>query len=90
MWNLNLVTFFTTLGNEVRAWSITKGTNAHRAAGKVHSDIEKGFIKAEVISFNDFITAGSMHSAREKGLLRLEGKSYEVNDGDIINFRFNL
>jgi GTP-binding protein YchF len=87
---LGLVTFFTTVGDEVRAWSITKGTNAHKAAGKVHSDIERGFIKAEVISFDDFISARNIQSAREKGLLRLEGKSYEVKDGDIINFRFHV
>jgi ribosome-binding ATPase len=87
---LGLITFFTTAGDEVKAWSIQKGITAHRAAGKVHTDIEKGFIKAEVISFDDFISAGNMHSAREKGILRLEGKSYEVKDGDIINFRFNV
>lgn len=87
---LGLITFFTTLGNEARAWSIRRGTPALKAAGKVHSDIERGFIKAEVISFDDFIAAGSLHAAREKGKLRLEGKTYEVNDGDIISFRFNV
>jgi ribosome-binding ATPase YchF (GTP1/OBG family) len=60
------------------------------AAGKIHSDIERGFIRAEVISYEDFISSGSMHTAREKGFLRLEGKTYEVQDGDIINFRFNV
>jgi ribosome-binding ATPase YchF (GTP1/OBG family) len=60
------------------------------AAGKIHSDIERGFIRAEVISYKDFIASGGMHAAREKGLLRLEGKTYEVQDGDIINFRFNV
>jgi ribosome-binding ATPase YchF (GTP1/OBG family) len=60
------------------------------AAGKVHSDIERGFIRAEVISYKDFISSGSMQTAKEKGILRLEGKTYEVKDGDIINFRFNV
>ncbi len=87
---LGFISFFTYVGDEVRAWTITKGTNAHKAAGKVHSDIERGFIRAEVISFDDFISTGSMHAARDKGLLRIEGKTYEVKDGDIINFRFNV
>jgi GTP-binding protein YchF len=87
---LGLMSFFTYAGDEVRAWTITKGMNALKAAGKVHSDIERGFIRAEVISFDDFISAGSIHTAREEGLLRLEGKTYEVKDGDIINFRFNV
>lgn len=87
---LGLITFFTTVGDELRAWSIKKGTNALKAAGKIHSDIEKGFIKAEVISYDDFIAVGNMSSAKEKGLLRLEGKTYEIKDGDIVNFRFNV
>ncbi|OGW38552.1 MAG: redox-regulated ATPase YchF [Nitrospirae bacterium RBG_13_39_12] len=87
---LGLISFFTYVGDEVRAWTMTKGQNAQKAAGKVHSDIERGFIRAEVISFDDFISAGSIHVAREKGVLRLEGKGYEVDDGDIINFRFNI
>jgi GTP-binding protein YchF len=87
---LGLISFFTYVGDEVKAWTITKGTNAQRAAGKVHSDIERGFIRAEVVSFDDFISAGNIHAAKEKGLLRLEGKTYEVRDGDIINFRFNV
>ena len=87
---LGLVSFFTYAGDEVRAWTIPKGSGAQRAAGKVHSDIEKGFIRAEVISFEEFLTVETMHHAREKGLLRLEGKTYEVKDGDIINFRFNV
>jgi GTP-binding protein YchF len=87
---LGLISFFTYVGDEVRAWTIAKGTNALKAAGKVHSDIERGFIRAEVISFADFISIGGIHAAREKGLLRLEGKTYEVKDGDIINFRFNV
>jgi len=87
---LGLISFFTYVGDEVKAWTITKGTNALKAAGKIHSDIERGFIRAEVISFSDFISLGSLHAAKEKGLLRLEGKTYEVKDGDIINFRFHV
>lgn len=87
---LGLISFLTVGEDEVRAWTITKGTNAHRAAGKIHSDIERGFIRAEVISYDDFISCGSMAAARDKGLLRLEGKTYEVRDGDIVNFRFNV
>lgn len=87
---LGLISFLTCGEDEVRAWTIKKGTNAQQAAGKIHSDIERGFIRAEVINFNDFISLGSMSVAREKGLLRLEGKTYEVKDGDIINFRFNV
>lgn len=87
---LGYISFFTYAGDEVRAWTLTKGLNAQKAAGKVHSDIERGFIRAEVISFEDFMSLGSMQAAREKGLLRLEGKAYEVKDGDLINFRFNV
>jgi hypothetical protein len=87
---LDLISFFTYTGEEVRSWSIKKGITAQKSAGKVHSDIERGFIRAEVISFEDFVKAGNMHAAREKGLLRLEGKTYEVKDGDIIHFRFNV
>jgi hypothetical protein len=87
---LGFISFFTYAGDEVRAWTITKGTSAQKASGKVHSDMEKGFIRAEVISFDDFISAGSIHALREKGLLRLEGKTYEVKDGDVINFMFNI
>jgi GTP-binding protein YchF len=87
---LGLISFFTYVGDEVKAWTIPKGTNALKAAGKIHSDIEKGFIKAEVVSFEDFLSSGSIHAAKEKGFLRLEGKTYEVKDGDIINFRFNV
>jgi len=88
--HLGLISFLTVGKNEVRAWTIRKGTTAHKAAGKIHSDLERGFIRAEVISYNDFIEAGSMAEARERGLLRLEGKDYIVQDGDIINFRFNV
>ncbi len=87
---LGLISFLTSGEDEVRAWTIRKGMNAQKAAGKIHSDIERGFIRAEVIFFDDFISCGSMSAARDKGLLRLEGKSYEVRDGDIINFRFNV
>jgi GTP-binding protein YchF len=87
---LGLISFLTVGEDEVRAWTIKKGTNAQKAAGKVHSDIERGFIRAEVVSFDDFISSGGMHPAREKGLLRLEGKTYIVKDGDIIDFRFNV
>lgn len=87
---LGLISFLTTGEDEVRAWTITKGTSAQKAAGKIHSDIERGFIRAEVAGYDDFIADGSTAAAREKGHLRLEGKTYEVKDGDIINFRFNV
>jgi ribosome-binding ATPase YchF (GTP1/OBG family) len=87
---LGLVTFYTTVSSELRAWTVTQGTPAPKAAGKIHSDMEKGFIRAEVTSFSDFVTCGSEHSAREKGLLRSEGKDYLIQDGDIIHFRFNV
>lgn len=87
---LGLISFLTSGEDEVRAWTISRGMNAQRAAGKIHSDIERGFIRAEVVAYDDFISHGSMAAAREKGLLRLEGKTYEVRDGDIINFRFNV
>lgn len=87
---LGLISFLTAGEDEVRAWTIRKGTTAQKAAGKIHSDIERGFIRAEVVSFEDFMAQGGMAGAREKGLLRLEGKGYDVKDGDIINFRFNV
>lgn len=87
---LNLVSFLTVGEDEVRAWTVYGGTSAKMAAGKIHSDIEKGFIRAEIISFDDFKAVGSMSSAKQAGLLRLEGKTYIVQDGDIINFRFNV
>jgi len=86
---LNLQTFITAGEKEVRAWTITKGTKAPQAAGVIHTDFEKGFIKAEVVSYEDFITAGSWAASREKGTARLEGKDYVVQDGDIMVFRFN-
>lgn len=87
---LGLISFFTVGEDEVRAWTIRKDTPAVRAAGKIHSDIERGFIKAEVISYDAFMRAGTMAKAKEQALLRLEGKDYVVQDGDIINFRFNV
>ncbi len=86
---LNLRTYITAGEKEVRAWTITKGTKAPAAAGVIHSDFEKGFIKAEVVSYNDFVSSGSWANAREKGAVRLEGKDYIVQDGDIMIFRFN-
>ncbi len=74
----------------MKAWTIKKGTTAHRAAGKIHSDIERGFIRAEVVKYSDLRDLGSMARVKEKGLYRLEGKDYIVQDGDIINFRFNI
>ncbi len=87
---LDLVTFYTTVSSELRAWTVTKGTPAPKAAGKIHSDMERGFIRAETISFDDFIACGSEQLAKEKGLLRSEGKEYLVQDGDIIHFRFHV
>ncbi len=88
--HLGLISFFTVVQQEVRAWTIKRGTTALNAAGKIHTDMQRGFIKAEVINYEDFISVGSMAEARKRGLLRLEGKSYEVRDGDIITFRFNI
>lgn len=87
---LGLNTFFTAGVKEVRAWTITQGTKAPQAAGVIHSDFERGFIRAEVVSYEDLLAAGSMAQARENGKLRLEGKEYVVQDGDIIHFRFNV
>ncbi len=87
---LGLISFLTAGEDEVRAWTISKGTEAQKAAGKIHSDIERGFIRAEIVAYNDFMLFGTMAGAREKGLVRLEGKTYQVKDGDIINFRFNV
>ena len=87
---LNQISFFTVGSDEVKAWSITADTPAVEAAGRVHSDIEKGFIRAETLSFENLNTCGSYKEARKAGLVRLEGKGYKVKDGDIINFRFNL
>ena len=73
-----------------RAWTITKGTKAPQAAGKIHSDFERGFIRAEVVNYKDLLDCGSYNAAKEKGLVRLEGKDYVVQDGDVILFRFNV
>ena len=87
---LDLITFFTANENELRAWTVSKGALAPQAAGKVHSDMERGFIRAEVISCDDLVAAGSMKEAKDHGLMRLEGKEYVVNDGDIMYFRFQV
>ena len=87
---LGLMSFLTAGEPEVRAWTIKKGTKAPQAAGKIHSDIERGFIKADVVSYDDLINAGSMVTAREKGLVRSEGKEYIMQDGDIVLFKFNV
>lgn len=87
---LGLMSFLTAGEKEVRAWTIKKGSKAPQAAGKIHTDFEKGFIKAETVSFDDLISAGSYQKAKEKGLVRIEGKDYVVQDGDIMLFRFNV
>jgi len=88
---LNLVTFFTTTGGrEVRAWTVVQGSSAWEAAGKIHTDMQRGFIRAEVISCEALLAAGSMAAAREKGLIRLEGRDYVIQDGDVVHFRFNV
>ena len=87
---LGLITFYTVVGKEIRAWTIPRRTPCARAAGKIHSDMERGFIKAEVINFDDFASCGSEAAAREKGLIRMEGRDYLVQDGDILRIRFNV
>ena len=87
---LGLISYLTAGKPEVRAWTITKGTKAPQAAGKIHSDFERGFIRAEVIAFDDLMACGSMAAAKEKGLVRSEGKEYVMQDGDIVLFRFNV
>ena len=87
---LGLMSFLTAGEKEVRAWTIKKGTKAPQAAGKIHSDFEKGFIKAEVVSFDDVVEGGSFLKAKEKGKVRIEGKDYTVQDGDVMLFRFNV
>jgi hypothetical protein len=86
---LGLISFLTAGKQEVRAWTIKQGTKAPQAAGKVHTDMEKGFIKAEVSAFTDIDTCGSINAAKEKGLVRIEGKEYVFKDGDVVLFRFN-
>ncbi|MBQ8612695.1 MAG: redox-regulated ATPase YchF [Ruminiclostridium sp.] len=87
---LGLISFLTAGPTEVRAWTITKGTKAPQAAGKIHTDFEKGFIRAEIVAFDDLVAHGGMNGAKEKGLVRLEGKEYVMNDGDVVVFRFNV
>lgn len=87
---LGLISYLTAGKPEVRAWTITRGTKAPQAAGKIHSDFEKGFIRAEVVAFDDLMACGSMNAAKEKGLVRSEGKEYVMQDGDIVLFRFNV
>ena len=87
---LGLISYLTAGEQEVRAWTIVNGTKAPGAAGKIHTDFEKGFIKAEVISYEELVANGSMLQAKEKGLVRIEGKDYVVKDGDVMLFRFNV
>ena len=87
---LSLISFLTAGEDECRAWPIRKGLTAHKAAGKIHSDIERGFIRAEVMRVEDLLALKTEAKMREAGKLRLEGKDYVVQDGDVINFRFNV
>lgn len=87
---LGLISYLTAGKPEVRAWTITKGTKAPQAAGKIHSDMERGFIRAEVVSYDDLVRCGSLNAAKEKGLVRSEGKDYVMKDGDVVLFRFNV
>lgn len=87
---LGLISFLTTGEDETRAWTITKGTKAPGAAGKIHTDFEKGFIRAEIVNYSDLVACGSVQAAKEKGLLRSEGKEYVMKDGDVVHFRFNV
>ena len=87
---LGLMSYLTAGEQEVRAWTITKGTKAPQAAGKIHTDFERGFIRAEVVSYDDLMACGSLAAAREKGLVRSEGKEYVMQDGDVVLFRFNV
>ena len=87
---LGLISFLTAGKPEVRAWTIKKGTKAPQAAGKIHTDFERGFIRAEIVSFDDLMECGSIAAAKEKGLYRSEGKEYVMKDGDVVLFRFNV
>jgi len=87
---LNLMSFFTVGPMEIKAWTIHKGMTAPQAAGAIHSDLERGFIRAEVMKYNDFVTLGSEHACKEHGKLHIEGKTYMVEDGDILHIRFNV
>ena len=87
---LGLITYFTAGEKEVRAWTVKQGTNAQKSAGEIHTDIEKGFIRAEVVAYEKFIEYNGWQGSKEKGAMRLEGKEYIVNDGDVMYFRFNV
>src|SRR5690606_30740666 len=87
---LDLVTFYTVKGVETRAWAVPRGTLAPQAAGKIHQDMERGFIRAEVVDWESFVRCGSLATAREQGILRSEGKDYAIQDGDVVLFRFNV
>ena len=87
---LSLISFFTYVSKEVRAWSVPVDTPAATAAGKIHSDMERGFIRAEVVPFDDLVECGSVAQCKKQGLVRLEGKTYPVRDGDVITFLFNV
>ena len=87
---LGLISFLTAGEDECRAWTIPRGTKAPLAAGAIHSDIERGFIRAQVVPYEELVAAGSLAACREKGTLRLEGREYEVRDGDVIEFKFNV
>ena len=87
---LGLISYLTAGPKEVRAWTITDGMLAPQAAGKIHTDFERGFIRAEVVSYDDLVRLGSMAAAKEQGLVRLEGKDYRMQDGDVVVFRFNV
>ena len=87
---LGLISYLTAGEDETRAWTIKIGTKAPQAAGKIHTDFERGFIRAEIVSYNDLVECGSKAAARDKGLVRLEGKEYVMQDGDVVEFRFNV
>ncbi|HVN14834.1 MAG TPA: DUF933 domain-containing protein, partial [Anaerolineales bacterium] len=87
---LNLQSFFTVGEDEVRAWTTRRGATAQEAAGEIHTDLQRGFVRAEVVAYDDLTSLGSMNEAKNKGKLRLEGKEYLVKDGDIVHIRFNI
>ena len=87
---LDLITFFTLERKKLRAWTLEEGRSVREAAGKIHSDMERGFIKAEVINYSDLVSAGSLPQARQQGLIRIEGKDYRVAEGDIITIKFRV
>ena len=87
---LGLMSYLTAGKKETRAWTINKGTKAPQAAGKIHTDFERGFIKAEIVSYDDLVKFGSISKVKEQGLVRMEGKEYVMQDGDIVDFKFNV